>query len=403
MKYLNFKSNYNKNPIIKISDDKKLMVDVNEIVTELKKINQGVIAFETYPGVNLEVLKNNILTKLNPNLLINVEEFAKTEDELNEMLSYNLTDDRVFGIYSHHKINDFYHEKDILNINNIIKNQKLVILYGFGASLFNYDYINHVSITRWEIQLRFRKGYPNFRSTNYDEDNLRKYKRGFFVEWRVADRIKDNIKDKMSYVIDYNDLEKPVMIDKKTYLSSLKEVTKRPFRMVPYFDPGVWGGQWMKEVCNLDPKKENYAWSFDGVPEENSIKLGFGKETIELPTQDVVQFFPRDLMGDKVHARFGKMYPIRFDLLDTMEGGNLSLQVHPLQEYIFDNFGMTYTQDESYYILDNKDDAICYLGFKENVDKEEFINELSESAKGLKSFDADKFIHKFKVKKHDHY
>lgn len=52
-----------------------------------------------------------------------------------------------------------------------------------------------------------------------------------------------------------------------------------------------------------------------------------------------------------------------------MNGGNLSLQVHPIIDYIQQNFGMHYTQDESYYILDAKDDACVYLGIKEDVDK----------------------------------
>src|SRR5690606_18018974 len=123
------------------------------------------------------------------------------------------------------------------------------------------------SLTRWEIQLRYRKGLGNFKADNPTEDTLRKYKRGFFVEWRVADRIKIKIKNRVSYVIDYNDVNKPMMIDARTYFGALKIMTRRPFRLVPYFDPGVWGGQWMKEVCNLPENGKNYAWSFDGVPE----------------------------------------------------------------------------------------------------------------------------------------
>jgi hypothetical protein len=61
---------------------------------------------------------------------------------------------------------------------------------------------------------------------------------------------------------------------------------------------------------------------------------------------------PRELLGGAVHARFGAEFPIRFDLLGTMGGGSLPLQVHPLTEYIQDRFGMHYTQDESYYLLD---------------------------------------------------
>ncbi len=78
----------------------------------------------------------------------------------------------------------------------------------------------------------------------------------------------------------------------------------------------------------------NYGWCFDCVPEENSLLLGFGELRLEIPSIDLVFDQPRALLGDAVHARFGDEFPIRFDFLDTMGGGNLSFQVHPLTEYI---------------------------------------------------------------------
>jgi mannose-6-phosphate isomerase class I len=108
----------------------------------------------------------------------------------------------------------------------------------------------------------------------------------------------------------------------------------------------------MRRVCDLDDESPNYAWCFDCVPEENSLRFAFGNIVIEVPAIDLVFQHPRELLGDAVHARFGTEFPIRFDFLDTMEGGNLSLQIHPLTEYIQKQFGVPYTQDESYYLLD---------------------------------------------------
>ena len=102
------------------------------------------------------------------------------------------------------------------------------------------------------------------------------------------------------------------------------QMTSTPFRLVPYFDPGVWGGQWMKQVCGLDPTADNYAWSFDGVPEENSLSLRFGDVRVEVPAQDLVLHQPVGLLGMKNYCRFGAEFPIRFDFLDTMGGQNLS-------------------------------------------------------------------------------
>lgn len=112
---------------------------------------------------------------------------------------------------------------------------------------------------------------------------------------------------------------------------------------------------------------------------------------------------PRELLGDRVHARFGKEFPIRFDMLDTMHGQNLSLQVHPLTEYIQSHFHMHYTQDESYYLLDAAGEAPCvYLGIKTGTKPEEMVSALQEAQNGGKPFPAEKFVNKIPVKKHDH-
>jgi mannose-6-phosphate isomerase class I len=112
---------------------------------------------------------------------------------------------------------------------------------------------------------------------------------------------------------------------------------------------------------------------------------------------------PRALLGEAVHARFGDEFPIRFDFLDTMGGGNLSFQVHPLTEYIQQHFGMHYTQDESYYLLDAGEGASVYLGLRDGVDPAAMRRDLEAAQAGGPHFPAERYANRWPAKKHDHF
>jgi len=86
-----------------------------------------------------------------------------------------------------------------------------------------------------------------------------------------------------------------------------------------------------------------------------------------------------------------------------MGGGNLSFQVHPLTEYIQSHFGMHYTQDESYYLLEAAPGASVYLGLKEGVRQQAMARDLATAQAGGSPFDADRHANKWPAKKHDHF
>ncbi|MGM9913483.1 class I mannose-6-phosphate isomerase [Floccifex sp.] len=405
MSYLNFKSKYDKFPMKKIYNHHAFH-GYDEIKQELQsKITENcILVFDYYPGVN-EDEAMNLVTSLNPNRVIETINIFKDGQTITEQLKYYLTDDRTFGKMYFGDFIDFIDEAKLEETKqSILNNQGLTIVCGVGASLVTEgDIYVYFDMARWEIQLRYRKGMPNYKANNENEEILKKNKRGYFIEWRIADKHKERNFNKFDYVVDTNKANDPKMISGDTFRYSLDELSKTPFRTVPYFDPGIWGGQWMKEVCNLDKNEINYAWSFDGVPEENSILFDYDDVVFELPAMDLVLYKPKQLLGEQVYARFGAEYPIRFDFLDTIEGQNLSLQVHPLTEYIRKNYGMAYTQDESYYILDATEDACVYLGLKEGINPNEMIDDLREAQKGNIIFDAEKYINKFPAKKHDHF
>ena len=371
------------------------------------KSSSPLIALDCYPGVDIARLETDLGAILPAFEIIDIEDgAARSEDELTAFMQRWLTDDRVFGVMSPFRISEFYVEQrlDALRA-EVERRDRPRIVVGLGATLVapDADVVVLADMPRWEIQLRMRKGAPNWRCRNTDEDFLRKYKRGFFIEWRAADRHKQGLFDRIDFLLDTTDKDLPKLITGEAFRDGLALASQRPFRVMPFFDPGVWGGQWMKSTCGLDPSVENYAWCFDCVPEENSLLLGFGEDTIEIPSIDLVFCQPIALLGDRTHARFGKEFPIRFDLLDTIDGGNLSLQVHPLTEYITDRFGMHYTQDESYYILDASEGSSVYLGVQEGVEPEKMIGALRAAEAGETAFPADQFVNRFPAKKHDHF
>lgn len=364
-----------------------------------------VITIECYPGVNQTELLEG-LHGLGAAVIIHSDELAFEPEKIDALLEKDLLpDDPVFGIMTVRTLKDFFYEEKLAQARRQIEQQEqgIVLVYGVGASLVHPGDIQVLAdITRWEIQLRYRRGMTNWRTAQKNLPKLKKYKRGFFAEWRWSDREKEHLLNTMDYYLDMTTEGAPVMVDGDAYRQALMQVAQRPFRMVPYFDPGVWGGHWMKDHFELPENGSNYAWSFDGVPEENSLLLNFGGTLVQTPALNLVYQQPVDLLGDRVHARFGKEFPIRFDMLDTVGGQNLSLQVHPLTEYIQNQFNMRYTQDESYYILDAEENAGVWLGTKTGTDPKEMEQALRDAQSGDKPFEAEKFVNYIPVKKHDH-
>ncbi|MBQ9430633.1 MAG: class I mannose-6-phosphate isomerase [Kiritimatiellae bacterium] len=367
-----------------------------------------VVCVDLYHGVWEAEVLDALRRELRPDAVLETRAANKSKDAVRSMLARDLGDDRVFAFMSRWEVSDFFDPEAVAAFSQRLAAipSGVILVYGVAASVCcpDPDLLIYADMARWEIQLRFRSGrLPNWLDDNAGEDPLRLYKRGYFVDWRALDRHKRGLYDRIDYLLDTNSAG-PKMMTGSAFRRGLEVAAARPFRVKPYFDPGVWGGQWMREKFALDPDPPNFAWSFDCVPEENSLLFEVGGVTLETPAINLVFRQPRELLGDKVYARFGAEFPIRFDMLDTMRGGNLSLQCHPLTDYIQQTFGMHYTQDESYYLLDADPAAAprVFLGVKSGVSKAEFAAALRESERSGR-FDAERYVNAFPAKKHDHF
>lgn len=397
------RANYDKFPSTKV--DGNIWLGWKDIRSELS--GRKLLAVDFYTGV-MEEEVIEAFAPIGAELVINTRDLLKPEAEIRRMTERFMTDDVLFGYVTNTQLSDYFQQEKVkLARWQIEQTQGNALVVGTGAAWVVQGMdatVVYADMARWEIQQRFRAHKVKALGVdNHDEAVSLQYKRGYFNDWRVCDKYKNEIFYQIDYWLDTHQSDTPKMIEGATFMEGIERTVRAPFRVVPFFDPAPWGGQWMKEVCDLDRERDNFGWCFDCVPEENSLLLNVSGTLFEIPSVDLVLLKSRDLLGEPVEARFGKDFPIRFDFLDTIGGGNLSLQVHPTTQFIREQFGMYYTQDESYYMVDAEEDAVVYLGLKTGIDRQDMIADLRKAQNSELVFDAEKYVNKIPAKKHDHF
>ncbi len=383
------------------------IVDQLGVACQRVGASRVILAIECYPGVDEGTICAELETQLRPRAILRSKAAFKPAEDVQRMVAPYLTNDPVFGRLTSLLLDDFLdpgRQAEFQERLSTLANG-LVVVCGVGSTLLcRSDVLVYCDLPRREAQLRFRRDL----SSNLGVDNRsapwpEQYKRGYFVDWRVADEYKQRIFKQSDYLLDTTNSQHPKLATGSAVRDALRQTAHRPFSVVPYFDPAPWGGHWMQQTFGLDREAPNFGWCFNCVPEENSLLLDFGGRMLELPAIDLVFFQPLELLGPDVYQRYGAEFPIRFDFLDTVGGGNLSLQVHPTADYIRDTFGMPYTQDESYYFLQAKPNGSVYLGVKDGIEPRQMFRELRSAQDGLEAFVVDRFVNRFSAKKHDHY
>ena len=327
---------YVKAPTVAAGDARGCARGWDAVAARLLSAGARVIVVEAFPGVRRDDLLE-LAGRLRPDFVVETSTLFRPPSEVNALVLPELTHDPVFGRISGLTMRDFIDPQRLAGLASSVADARgSVLIMGPGASLVaRGDVLVLAEMPRWETQLRQRRGeVDNLGADNRDQPASMLYKRSYFVDWRVCDRLKNEAWHDVDLFLDTTRAE-PRMIAREAIERALSAAASGPFRVVPYFDPAPWGGQWMRRVCDLDPGPPNFGWCFDCVPEENSLLLDFGGTTFETPAQNLVFQRPRELLGDAVTARFGCEFPIRFDFLDTVGGGNLSLQVNVIGLYVY--------------------------------------------------------------------
>ena len=328
-------------------------------------------------------------------------EFLKSEDEINAMVKPFLGEQKsVWGKKTTLELSDFYY-----TTNKSVQPDPafdINIIIGIGSSLVGWDApVVYLDIPKSEIQYRMRSGsITNLGSSSIARAN-ETYKRFYFVDWVILNVHRERFLDRIVIFCDVQHKSSINWIFSKDLDTGLKDISRSVLRARPWFEAGAWGGHWLQEnIEGLNKEEVNYAWSFELIVPENGIVFESDGNLLEIPFDLLMEKESKSVLGKHADI-FGKEFPIRFDFLDTVDGGNLSVQCHPSVEYIREEFGENITQDETYYILDCKDDAKVFLGFQQDINVAEFRSALIESQDNSQEIDIEKYVQVFNAKKHD--
>jgi mannose-6-phosphate isomerase len=146
-----------------------------------------------------------------------------------------------------------------------------------------------------------------------------------------------------------------------------------PLQFEPILKERIWGGEKLKTILNkpIASKITGESWELSTVEGDVSV-VANGKLKGKSLTA-IINESPNEILGTEVYKRFGKQFPLLFKYLDARE--DLSIQVHPNDELAkkrHNSFGKT----EMWYIMQADDDARIIVGFKENSNADEYLENL---------------------------
>jgi hypothetical protein len=171
----------------------------------------------------------------------------RSESEINRLVQPFLGgDDPLFGTRFTGQLSDFF---DIQKFRALRPDSKaaLNLLYGCGASLAEWDgFLVYVDVPKNEIQFRSRAGTVQNLGASEAANPKSMYKRFYFIDWVALNRHKAELLPRIDLIVDEQRPEEPSWMSGAELRSALTQMSRNFFRVRPWFEPGPWGGQWIK-------------------------------------------------------------------------------------------------------------------------------------------------------------
>jgi mannose-6-phosphate isomerase class I len=324
------------------------------------------------------------------------EHFAAWPDILALTASAELEHDPDFAPLSQAGLADFFTAAPAAEaVPNAV-----TVVFGPGAALVSHDQLWYADLPKRyaEAEITAGTGRNLGQPAGAGQGTTRRL---FYIDWPVLDRHRDTVAADVDLWLDTQDPRAPAWLTGPALREALSGLAAQPFRTRPTFNTTSWGGHWAQEQLGFNPKAPNTALGYELIAPESGILLSDRSGArIEIPLQALVALYPEEVLGTGVHATFGTSFPIRFDYLDTVGGGNLSVHCHPQSDYMQRVFGWPYTQHETYYMMVGGAGRRVFLGLRQDADLEAFRREADRAVHDGVPFDIERYVQAFPAGQH---
>ncbi|MBS6952949.1 MAG: class I mannose-6-phosphate isomerase [Enterocloster asparagiformis] len=367
----------------------------------------ALLALDGYVSAPFDLLvkavRDELETRGHQVKLVDMRELYKSQEEIEaltrESLPLNYEDDPVllFGRLYRGRMDDFV---DLEKAERVLAGlgDGYAVLYGLGSlcsALRPYAQVKgYVDVTPKVAAIRAReKKVVNIGDREGRPFNLL-MRRNYYVDYEVAVKLRRELlqENLLDFYLLGNWDDHYMMMAAATMDEILTQLAKHPFRAKPVYLEGIWGGELIRKVRKIPGDiAGNIAWIFDFIPMEVSIVVDVAGKAVDFPFSTFVQKKGLEIMGQRCLDEFEGYFPVRFNYDDTWHSnGNMSVQVHPDEDFVIDHYDEFGRQDEAYYVVATGHGAKTYCGFC--GDGREFLQLAKDSETSHEMIDYQKYI-----------
>lgn len=409
--------------------NKDVCKKIYDLITEHNNENNipCVLAFDGFIGAEWEPIINSVEELLAKRDLkiekININNFYKSLEDINEFQKTYLTDDPSFGF-----VCEKGRLKHLLNLNKIkdlrkrIKSLKkkdlskcklsAIICYGIGSAIPEIiklcDNVFYFDLNRQTLMSKV------FKNEVVPLGSLKPapiwWKIIYYIYYPILLKHKSFVLKHMDWIIDCNNFNELKLISREIYddiISSLKEY---PLKFTGICMPGSWGGYKFKEYFDLK-ELSNCAWDKEIEGMDSNFLVEVGKNTIlSFPFWNLYSKYSNEIIGPYCTKKFPGNFPLVIAIDDgyfpkpvSHERRAMPVHLHPDHKYTRKNFNESMGRYETYYIVEAYENANTMLGFKNDVNIDDFKRKILESDEKKQKFDWSKYIKTWPSKEGDLY